>query len=657
MKRTLSIILAALLLASSMVSCGTGGSGNAKETTAETTANETSVTDTAEADTSAADPSVSDPIDETDAPESVPYDTSLITENGVAKAHIVLPEGASADEKTAADELVYHIKLVTGADITVTNSAMDDSLPIIIATPDSLPELEKLFPEDLAWLRTIGKVGDMERYGEDGFAIRTYENKIYIFGAVPRGALNGTYDFIEENLDLIWIRNDNSGIMYEEMPTVNVVKVDYREKSPFQIRYNGGFSKRNKYESVSRPAGSIHTVKSQVLRSPIYDPNNNEYWETNTDGKHYDAADSNQVNYWSQLTADAVAATVIAELDKYDDASRPKFINVCEEDFGWTCGVYPEQTLPFEYAPGQFVEPSDRAYISTVFFTFINRVARQVAEKYPDVTVNTLVYDIATDIPVCDIDDNVSIWFCPTVEDYTQPGFSVALEEAANGSIREAALEAVQYEKWVEKHPNIMLYTYYFTQMAVGWYERPIWYRMQDDFRYFAATGNLGLRVEVQTEGSDALYGLNTKDGGITESLVQYTNDQARRMNLLSYWLFQKLAWDPNEDVDALIVKFCDKVYGDASDEMQEYYSILYKGWSYSAEEILPYEFNSGINWGRDQEYYYIYFLDIETDDGVYIIDALTEALTKAWEAADEKVKEFIRWPYECYTTKWKKLF
>ena len=110
-------------------------------------------------------------------------------------------------------------------------------------------------------------------------------------------------------------------------------------------------------------------------------------------------------------------------------------------------------------------------------------------------------------------------------------------------------------------------------------------------------------------------------------------------MNLLSVWLFLKLGWDPYEDVDALIDEFCDKVYGDAAPYMKEYYDLVYKGWNYSATEILPYEFNAKIKWNISQDYYLNYFLDIETDDGVYILDALTAAITKAYEAADEKTK------------------
>ena len=45
----------------------------------------------------------------------------------------------------------------------------------------------------------------------------------------------------------------------------------------------------------------------------------------------------------------------------------------------------------------------------------------------------------------------------------------------------------------------------------------------------------------------------------------------------------------------------------------------------------------------------YDYFLDIETEDGENVLVTLGEILTKAYEAADDRAKEFIRYPYEMY--------
>ncbi len=667
MKRTLSLILAALMLASTMACGNTAGKTEPKETEkSETKAVETNAPETNPPATDA--PATDAPETQAPAPS---YNTSLITENGVAKAHIVLADNAHKLEKTAADELALHIKLVSGAEVSITNTAAEDSLPIIIATPDSHPELETLFPEDLAWLRVLEEAGENGRtryWGDDGFAVRQHDGKIYIFGATAVGALNGTYDFIEENLDVIWIGQTDAGIIYDEMPTVSVLKADYREKSPFTINTPYAYSEnvyrqRNKQYVTAYPYLGDATVKSLLLCSPSYDPNIDEYWDTDMNGNHLQpsgskvwyevvgAEESKQVNFWSQLTADTIGDGVIATLDGFSDADRPKYINVCMEDIYQPC-VYPEQTLPFEYAPGQFVNPGDADYLTTVYFTFINRVARRVAQKYPEVFVNSLAYSFATGSPRCELEKNVSIWFAPFVEDYTQDSFAVALAEAEAGISNGASIEAKQLYEWIEQHPTtpIMVYNYYFCNHVQGWYERPIWYRLQNDFQFFAENGFIGTTsCGIATEGTMTVYPFQQD----TESIYAFTYDDGFKMNLMSLWIYYKLMWNPYEDVDALIVEFCDKVYGDASDEMQEYYAILYKGWNYGATEILPYEFNAKIKWNISQDYYLNYFLDIETDDGVYILDALTDAITRAYEAADDQTKEFIRRPYEMFSQDW----
>ena len=149
MKKTLSFILAALLLASSLAACGKTEPKETEKT--ETNAVESKVSET---DAPATSAPATDPV-ETDAPAPA-YATDKITENGAATAHIVVADGADQLLGYAAEELVNHIKLVSGADVAVTNTVQENSLPIIIATPDTNPELETLFADDLVWLRDLG---------------------------------------------------------------------------------------------------------------------------------------------------------------------------------------------------------------------------------------------------------------------------------------------------------------------------------------------------------------------------------------------------------------------------------------------------------------------------------------------------------------------
>jgi len=626
MKRTLSLILAALLLSSVLTACGESGK---KEPEQGTAAVETS-------------------SPETKSPENDPqtplYNPLLITENGIAKAHIVLAENADQLERYAAEELVLHIKKVTGADITVVNFASADSLPIILGTPDSVPALAELFPEDIAWLTTLEE--GRTNYADDGFAIRTHEGKLYIFGITPAGALNGVHDFIEENTGVLWIRADeNMGLIYEDQPTITVAKTNYREKSPLRVRgwVSGGrrdgidirptevMYNRNKENTSNTCIGLEHYWEEQnsvgmsplminhylqhwVLNSPIYDPNCTEYWNTDKDGNPYplypsqtnDITKYAQINFWSEKTLNTVIEGVLA----YLRATPTDNVTVGVED-NELCTQLPYSQQPFEYEPGQFVEPSDDNYISTVFFTFINKIARAIKEEFPDVTLNTYAYWLVEAVPECEIEDNIRIIFAPILEDMTEP---LCDENSEKNKTYFNRLKG-----WTEKTDKIVIYNYYGCFYASSEYERPIWERMQTDMQWYAENGIEG----VMSEGSLDI------------------NSSNWTMNTFTYWLYSKLAWNPYEDIDALIVEFCNKVYGEASEPMQEYYRLIRQGWEEGDGSAYLWNFK------LTKEYYFdtfVYLVDLEDD--------IVDALNRAYDAADDKAKALIlpiKNSYEAY--------
>ncbi len=645
-----------------MTACGNPAGNPAGNTAGNTALSETNAPVTESVETDSA---------ETEAPVSS-YDASLVTENGIVKAHIVIPENAEYLVKYGAQELVYHIKKVSGADVSVVNGAEEGSLPIIIATPDSHPELEALFPEDVAWLRTLEEE-DGRRWGDDGFAICQHDNKIYIFGATSKGALNGVYDFIEENLGVLWMRaNEEIGLVYDEKPTITVLKTDYREKSPFQIRgvYSCGLGgpdelpteimlSRNKmnasymsgiwYSACAQrlnvglsPISSGHNVKVRVLYSPTYDPNITEYWNTNDLGEPSTPESSPHVNFWSTLTSDTVAANIIQYLDENAASGHDpiRYVGVNANDLNMARN-YPEDTLPFEYAPGQFVNPGDKDYNSTVIISFMNRVAEKVAEKYPDVYITTYRYNMVSEPPRCEIADNLMIEFCTFYEDPSAP-----IYEPREGNPR--AVEMFDSLKdWMEKTDNIFFYTYYGCYIPAVQYERPWWDVMQKDFQYFAEHGLTGIMPSAVSDDDTSAYNwlvdesgqITFGPGGIGD---EFSRGDEWSMCALSFWLYEKLAWDPYADVDALIVEFCDKVYGDASPYMQEYCRLLEKGWLDGADSVYE-EFNNFFFFGKILPFYMDYCLfnsDFEEDLGAQIVDALNNA----WNAADDRAKANIRY-------------
>ncbi|MBE6598630.1 MAG: DUF4838 domain-containing protein [Ruminococcaceae bacterium] len=637
MKKIVSFILAAILLLSAFTSCAADGQ---KET-----------------DTAA----------ETASPEMAEDGALYIAENGEAKAHIVLSENADELERYAAEELSYHIKKVSGAEVSV---GAGEGTAIIIGTPDSVPELAELFPEDIAWLSET-EDADGKRWSDDGFAIRREGNRVYVFGVTPRGALNGAYELIEENMGVLWIRSDEDyGLVYDEMPTITVEKTDYREKSPFSIRgwYLCGrenydvyptevMMSRNKLNASYAPNvvwGSFHesklglglnpiisghNIKSLLLNSPLYDPEIEEYWNTSPTGEYGDQYSSRQINFWSDLCVDAIAATIMKLAEDSSESGGLQYIAINPEDFILE-NQYPEDTQPYEYAPGQFVDPTDENYLSTVVISFVNKVARKVGEKYPDLTITTYAYNIATIPPACELEDNVAVEFCTFSEDSSTPIYEPKQErsqdmwDALNG--------------WMEKTDNIFLYTYYACYIPAPYYGRPMWYTMQKDLQFYAENNFVGLCPQGWVD-DEVPFAYDTNDDG-THSYYTvggsaiHTYGDAWSMNELFLWLYNKLLWNPYDDVDALIAEFCHKCYGDAAPYMQEYYRLLVAGMEEGKEELWQ-QFNEPLRWGSYLNVYLDYFLlnpDFEENPNL-MGDVLTN-LKSAWDAADDKEKERIKY-------------
>ncbi|MFC5404706.1 DUF4838 domain-containing protein [Cohnella soli] len=445
---------------------------------------------------------------------------------------------------------------------------------ILIATPDSYPVLADKFADDLTFIGS-----------SDGFAVNQEEQVIYIFGANAEGALNGVHDFIEANLGVLWTRAIDLGTLYDPMPTIPLAKVNYHEKSPFAIRgwhitgrgANGGehtdpateimFSRNklnakfaefaagdwNWQKSIGlEPVNMGHNLHSWLLSSPTYQSLSKEkqaeFWNTDNDGNPVmDKIGASQLNFWHPELPALIAESVNAFLEQHD----VRYIGVGIEDT-WYSTQKPEDTKPFEYAEGKFVQPGDPKYLSTVFFTFLNKVANLVKEEHADATVTTFAYIFTETPPLGEIEDNIAIMIAPINEDMKLPITST--ESIENSAIKANMLE------WKEKTNNILVYNYYGCfPYANNGFERPIGPRMQADFRFYAENGFTGMLPEgvVDNPADNGMWGIST----------------------LSMWLYDKLTWNPNANIQELIELFSRKAYGNAAEPMIEYYRLLQQTW------------------------------------------------------------------------------
>jgi len=117
-----------------------------------------------------------------------------IVENGKAVCGIILPKIPTPREKFAADELIKYIKLISGAEISVSEEA--DNI-IVIGEPERNPLAEKIMSQ---------KEFESAVPGPEGFIIKSYGNMLLLAGSSKnqgeqeRGTLYAVYEFLERFL-------------------------------------------------------------------------------------------------------------------------------------------------------------------------------------------------------------------------------------------------------------------------------------------------------------------------------------------------------------------------------------------------------------------------------------------------------------------------
>ncbi|GBF77365.1 hypothetical protein PA598K_05911 [Paenibacillus sp. 598K] len=484
---------------------------------------------------------------------------------------------------------------------------------IVLATQATEPQLTSSYADDYNFIA-----------GSDGFAVRASGNRIFILGDDSRGVLNGVYDFLEENADVLWTRSVDIGTLYEPQSTIAASKVNYREKSPFLLRgwHTTGSGKygefhsdldtekmlaRNKLNVKLAEMGNVQywNRHNSVGITPLLLGHNLDSWLPNDkyfathpeyyneiNGQYVPVSNDSQINFYHPDVPGVVASEIRALL-----AVQPlEYVGV---------GIMDNQifvqgelsSLPFTTPDGLVVLPEDPAYKSTVFFTFLNKVAAELKLTHPNVKITTFAYFFTDTPPKVELEDNIVIVMAPAAEDAREP-FNTPDQSNPNYGYR------LKLEAWADATDNILMYNYYGC-CATQVYERPIADKVQADMQYYRDLGIMGVMPEGQVDNGD-VWGINA----------------------LQYWLIHQLYWNPDADLEALTDKFLTKAYGAAAEAMGTYYNLIKQGYNYDQQSVNVYS--------RESQYIGRYVIQAG------IADAAQAALDEAWSLADAEEKQRI---------------
>jgi len=523
----------------------------------------------------------------------------------------LMPSVSAGDEQAEASE-APSLHLDGGGNLP------EERLQIVLGTPDSYPVLSSLFPADLAYLAT-----------SDGFAIRKVDQRIYIFGTEMKGVLNGAYDFLEENAGVLWTRSSTTdlGTLYDPSETIKITKFDYREKSPFDLRgfnfigygANGEYHEDpgteamaasnkinakmaefanqhlwSRHEQVGIKAVTLGHNLEYWLPNEEYFADHPDYYNMDVNGEHYiPVADDTQINFYHPDVPGVIAGRV----QQYLSEHPIEYVGIGIND-----NHYFQQGLlsssPFVTADNVVVQPSDPDYKSTVFFSFLNKIAAQVKVTNPGVKITTFAY-FFTDIPPrVKLEDNIVVLVAPLSGDDREP-FNTSDVNNPNYPHR------LKLENWLQNTKNIIMYNYYGSFLS-GSYERPIAEKVQADMKYYRNMNVMGVMPEIVMDARIPDWSINS----------------------LQFWLFQRVMWDPDADLEQLRADYIRKAYGAAAVPMSTYYDLIEQGWNQYDDTIA---YNTSTN----------------TYIGKYIIeagikDAAQAALNTAWSLADAQAKARI---------------
>ncbi len=440
-------------------------------------------------------------------------------------------------------------------------------------------------PTDNKEKRVVMRLDANLNYGE-GFEIKKENGYIVVIYQTPNGGFYGLHYLIESSLDVVYARGAVelecdylTANRVKFKPTKKVIKPAFRERavnacgigSTGLDHIDDGSAR---YYAVNGLNATSHAYISEWEKYPLYCAGlndsatriedlintNPEYFMTDSDGEPKKAKHDSYVNFYNLDVAKVIANRLYEKSKDKSDRIKMQFIMPDDPYFFVKINGVELSAMPFTTSDGVTVYPDQKNYKSTVYFNFLNAVAREYNKLKPNSDLYTLAYLYAEQAPEVEIDEHLVVHLAPisTNEKHSY----IASGETGNKEIRE------NIERWATKCKRLGIYTYWFSFKG-GIYSRPIIKTLQENLKWFKSLGVSGVLMESKLDCS------------FSENLSAPQKDGIKwfDMNEAYLWMANKLLFNPDLNADGLLKRFCKVVYKESYKEMLAYYKLIEKGY------------------------------------------------------------------------------
>jgi len=461
----------------------------------------------------------------------------VLSDKGQTTAVIVLGDGATEPEKTAAAELAAYLGKVSGAVFSTVDEAK---------VPAGSP---CVFVGDTQFARNNGI--EAAEMGPEQWVMRTVEDNLVLAGGRPRGTLYAVYRFLEDVVGVHWWHPFEESV--PEMKSLSVDRLDAKGAPVFRYRDiymlygndGGKFAARNRLNRQGDagidgayggdmgygPPAHVHTFDRYFHPSEHF--KDHPEWFSLIHGER--RAEGSQLC----LTNPELRAAFLAKLKGYIVSSRaeaekngqpaPQVFDVSQNDWRGMCQCDNCQaiTKAEETEAGPLLD-------------FVNYLADEVRKDFPDVWIDTLAY-MMTQKPPKTIRprDNVIIRLCDTDSNFTK---SITAPE--NEKFRERLTE------WSKIAKNLRIWDYAVTYGPTYGLPLASVHTYQPDYQFYAE---------------------HNVEGVFTEHEYPILAD----MRDVKIWMMIKTLEDPYRDYQALLCMFTDGFYGKAGEHVRAYLKAL----------------------------------------------------------------------------------
>ncbi|MFZ5517649.1 MAG: DUF4838 domain-containing protein [Candidatus Zhuqueibacterota bacterium] len=446
-----------------------------------------------------------------------------LTKNRTTRYSIIISESATPIERQAASELQTYIKQISGAEIPIqSDTTATGKFEIIIGETN---RQERAAADSL---------------GDDGFTIKTFNDKLVIIGGKRKGALCGVYSFIETSLGCRKYSATVSLIPRNEEIKINPINdtqapyFHYREIHYLEAM-DRGYSEWHKLHSRADRLEDwgmwVHTFQ-RLVPAGTYFKTHPEYFSL-LGGKRIP-------NGQLCLSNPDVFSILVKNLrDLIEKQPEAHYWSVSQNDNYNECQCEACQKLNQKFGGS-----------SGTLVDFVNRVAAE----FPDKTISTLAYQYSRSAPTgVTPKPNVNIMLCSIECNRSE---AIATDSTSADFRRDI-------EAWAKLTDTILMWDYVvqFRNMVSPFPNLRV---LQPNIRFFAKN-----RVRMMFQ-----QGCGANIGEFGE---------------LRTYIIAKLLWNPDADVDAIMTDFLNGYYGAAGPYIRKYIDAMHDALEASHDNLNIY--------------------------------------------------------------------